>query len=237
MIRPLAVTLILAAAPAAAFDCHTALILALDASSSIDADEHRLQRQGLADALRSPDIQAAIAPYPGEGVAAMAFEWSSPDQQIEIAAWALLSTPSQIAAFAQAIENGPTLTDHQHTAIGAAVRYASTAFGETPAACDRRVIDISGDGPANAGPAPDLVRRAPSFQDVTINALVIRHPDMDSAQPPDADPLTYYQKRVIHGPGAFVMVANSYRDYAAAIRRKLLRELTPMVAQAERAAK
>ena len=35
----------------------------------------------------------------------------------------------------------------------------------------------------------------------------------------------YFTQEVIHGPDAFVMVAQGYDDYARAMRRKLLREL------------
>ncbi|MGB0506340.1 MAG: DUF1194 domain-containing protein [Pikeienuella sp.] len=230
MLRALAFLIAIAASPALALDCHTALVLALDASNSIDSDEHRLQRKGLADALRSPDIQSAIIPYPGDGIVVMAFEWSSPNDQTEVAPWTILSNRQQITAFAKAIEEGPAIFPRRKTAIGSAIAYASKALGKAPIRCRRKVIDISGDGPGNAGPNPKAIEVEGA---TVINALVIRNPTLDSAQPPDTDPLVYYQKRVIRGPGAFVIVANSYRDYPAAIRRKLLRELTPMVAQAD----
>ena len=35
----------------------------------------------------------------------------------------------------------------------------------------------------------------------------------------------YYRAEVIHGPGAFVIVAENFRDYERAMRAKLLREL------------
>ncbi len=34
----------------------------------------------------------------------------------------------------------------------------------------------------------------------------------------------HYRAEVIHGPGAFVEVARGYKDFEAAMRRKLLRE-------------
>ncbi len=42
---------------------------------------------------------------------------------------------------------------------------------------------------------------------------------------------TYYREKVIHGPGAFVEIADDYDDFARAFLRKLLRELTPLVSQ------
>ncbi|MEO0362366.1 MAG: DUF1194 domain-containing protein, partial [Pseudomonadota bacterium] len=42
----------------------------------------------------------------------------------------------------------------------------------------------------------------------------------------------FYEKEVIGGPGAFVEVAESFTDYAEAIRLKLLRELAPSLSMA-----
>ena len=87
MIRLIAAILILFAAPAAAFECHTALILALDASDSVDPEEADLQRRGIATALRDPDVAAALNPAEGYGALFMAFEWTNPGETQMIADW------------------------------------------------------------------------------------------------------------------------------------------------------
>lgn len=231
MIRAL-VALSLLAAPAAAHaaahtaDCHAALVLALDLSDSVDAHEADLQRKGLAAALRNNAVRAAITPRPGLGAALMAFEWNNPSHQRVIAGWSVLSSAASIDAFAEKLEADPPPRVHGQTGIGAAMRFASKSFASAPP-CTRRLIDISGDGPGNTGLPPTTVRASGELADITINGLVIRNPKMDSAQPPARDPLPYYQKNVKWGPGAFVIVIDSYDDYADAIRRKLLRELSP----------
>ena len=67
-----------------------------------------------------------------------------------------------------------------------------------------------------------------------INGLPILTHILDySARKPtrtnvDYDDLaTYYREKVIHGPGAFVEIANDYDDFARAFLRKLIRELSP----------
>lgn len=65
--------------------CELALALALDVSGGVDADEHRLQRQGLAAALLDPDVVTAVSAQPG-GIAIMVYEWSDSRQQTQIAA-------------------------------------------------------------------------------------------------------------------------------------------------------
>ena len=228
--KALAAALIFFAAPVAAFECHTALVLGLDASRSVDARESALQREGLAAALTSPEIVAAIAPYEGAGVAAMAFEWSNPGDQLVIAPWTLLDGEASIRAFAQSLVASPGIERRWRTGLGEAMRFAAEAIRSAPASCARLVIDISGDGPHNAGTTPEAHRRAGAFNGLTINGLVIRHPALDSAQPPGKDPLPYYRKHVIQGPGSFIELTESYDSYPQAIRRKLLRELSPSLA-------
>jgi len=232
MIRALVVlSLLLAPLTARAAECHAALVLALDLSDSVDAHEADLQRKGLAAALRDDAVRAAIMPRPGLGAALMAFEWNNPSFQRVIAGWRLLSSPTAIDAFADRLTAGPSARVHGQTGIGAAMRYAVRSFANAPP-CTRKLIDISGDGPGNTGIPPTSVRKSGELANITINGLVIRNPALDSAQPPARDPLPYYQKNVKFGPGAFVIVIDSYDDYADAIRRKLLRELSPNFAAA-----
>ncbi len=84
----------------------------------------------------------------------------------------------------------------------------------------RRKIDVSGDGHANEGFKPDRVRDYAVLSGVTINGLAIINDEPYLEQ--------YYREHVIGGPGAFVMVAADYPDFVEAIRRKLLRELSPV---------
>lgn len=217
----------LPARPVAAFECHAALVLALDASNSVDREEYRLQLDGLAAALRDPAVRAAIAPGDGVGIMAMAFEWASRDFQRTIAPWTALKTPADIDMFAAALEAERRKPLRTRTAIGAALSTAVSAHSALETPCRRRLIDLSGDGSNNQGFSPGSLRDNGWLTGITVNALVIRHPSLDGAAPADRDPYIYYQREVIHGPGAFAMVVDSYDDYAEAIREKLLRELTP----------
>lgn len=230
--RRLALTALLAIWPitATAFECQTALVLALDASRSVDQRESTLQREGLAAALVSPDVVAAITPYEGIGIAAMAFEWSNPTDQLVIAPWRVLDSEAAISAFAAELIAAPEIERRWQTGIGPAMRFAAQAFETAPVPCRRLVIDVSGDGPGNAGIPPEQYRARGDFDGLEINGLVIRHPDNDQAQAPDKDPLIYYQRSVIQGPGAFIIEAASFDDYPEAIKRKLLRELSPPLA-------
>ena len=63
----------------------------------------------------------------------------------------------------------------------------------------------------------------PILDRVTVNALVI--------EGAESEVLSYYITNVIGGQGAFVEIAAGYEDYAAAILRKMLREITIPVAE------
>lgn len=216
---------------ASAIECHTAIVFALDASRSIDINEARLQRDGLADALRDPAVQDLIIPYPGSGIVAMAFEWTNPDDQLVIAPWAVLNSTAAIEAFAAGLQSAPTIKRRLKTGIGAALRFAGAAHQTAPADCRRKVIDVSGDGPGNAGVLPRTIRAKGELDGIVINGLVIRHPNHDQAQAPGKDPLIYYRDHVAQGPGAFVIDVRFFDEYPAAIRRKIIRELSPAFAQ------
>ena len=56
---------------------------------------------------------------------------------------------------------------------------------------------------------------------VTINALVISSAELGLVD--------YYRRMVVTGPGAFVMEIADYEDYAEALKKKLIREITPAI--------
>ncbi len=82
----------------------------------------------------------------------------------------------------------------------------------------RLVIDISGDGRHNQSTGPAGQRDLAVNMGITIDGLAILNED------PQLD--RYYRDHVIGGTGAFVMTTDSYRDFASAIVRKLVREIS-----------
>ena len=78
----------------------------------------------------------------------------------------------------------------------------------------RKVIDVSGDGRSNNGIHPMSIRDVAIEKGITINGLVILNEEPFLGG--------YFERSVIGGYGAFMMVAEDYRDYAAMILLKLL---------------
>ncbi len=215
------------AAPAAGAEaqgepCGVALALGLDVSSSVDADEHDLQTQGLASAFRDGAVVDAILGGIGDGVMVTVYEWSGFYQQEVIVDWSWLDSPEAIRAFADRLSASGRNSESWPTSLGRAVEFATRLHDANPRLCARRIIDISGDGVNNHGAGPDWYAARGMLDGYTVNGLAIR-----GASP---DPADYYGKHLIHGPGAFVEIAESYADYPRAILRKLLRELQAPVA-------
>ncbi len=102
--------------------------------------------------------------------------------------------------------------------MGEAISFSLAQFAAVPD-CRRMVIDISGDGPENAGFTVARARQAAQAAGVEINAIAIE--DMGNSAPISA----FYRRWAITR-GGFVMTARGLGDYPRAIREKLLRELT-----------
>ncbi len=205
----------LLAAPVAA-NCRLALVLALDISSSVDEDEDRLQRLGLANALISPEVQRAFLSDPGQSVALAVFEWSGRYQQDMTLDWRQIDDGEDLQAVAQAIRDSQRRYAEFPTAIGYALGYAAGIFAKAPP-CLFQTLDVSGDGINNEGFAPQLAYRNFPLGEVTVNGLTIGGGEDDLAG--------YYRRELIKGPGAFVEEARGFEDFETAMRRKLVREL------------
>ncbi|MEO1291956.1 MAG: DUF1194 domain-containing protein [Pseudomonadota bacterium] len=201
--------------------CRLALLLALDISNSVDPQEQRLQTRGLASALVSDEVIAAIL-NGGGAVSAAAFSWSNARTQINVAPWTLLDSEAAIRQFAARVAATPPDRFGRSTALGKALSYAAWMHSRNPYRCDSKVVDVSGDGVNNDGAPPIYFRKLGRLRDLTINGLVIRNDR--------PDPYAYFYEQVIQGPGAFVIDIDDYYDYADAMKRKLIRELSPMFA-------
>ena len=73
--------------PAQAAACRQALALGLDVSGSVDADEYRLQLDGLAAALASPEVVSALIADAASPVRITVYEWSGPNDQQVLVPW------------------------------------------------------------------------------------------------------------------------------------------------------
>jgi len=193
------------------------LVLAVDTSSSVSPEEFDLQMLGFAEAFRNPSVIAAIAASGKSGIAVSMIQWSDNRRQHVAVDWRLLIDEASILAFADYIDGTPRFLDGGGTAIGGAIEFSMKQIAHNSFEGRRKVIDISGDGRANQGAQPDNLRDIAVLQGLTINGLAILNED-SSVQ-------NYYLSSVIGGSGAFVMTANDYESFSAAILEKLVKEI------------
>lgn len=211
MLRAIALAALLSS-PAQA--CETALLLAIDVSGSIDPSEYGLQAEGLAAALSDPQIADILV----QGQVALAvMQWSGLGEQAIVQPWRRMLTPDAVARFAAEAAATPRAFINSETAVGEAISVAVAQFPAV-ADCRRRVIDISGDGPENAGDTVSLARREAIRAGIEINAIPIE----ESGLP---NPVSVFYARLVITPNGFVMTARGLRDYPKTLRAKLLREL------------
>ena len=205
----------------AAANCRLALVLALDVSSSVDAAEDRLQRGGMVSALISPEVQRAFFAA-DQPVALAVYEWSGRYNQEVLLDWTLIDSPAALVHAAEVIAESKRSHNDFPTAMGYALGFGAGMLERAPK-CLRKTIDMAGDGQNNEGFGPQTAYREFPFGDVTVNGLVVNAADFEG----EVGLIAFYQGEVIHGPGAFVVIADGFDDYERAMRRKLERELTP----------
>ncbi len=217
----LSVGLTCAALPAQAVECRLALALAIDVSSSVDASEDTLQRSGIVAALTAPEVRAAFfkSDLP---VALAVYEWSGRYNQEVLLDWVTIDSPAALLAAAKAIAGSKRSHNDFPTAMGYALGFGANLLERGPN-CLRKTLDMAGDGQNNEGFQPSTAYREFAFQDVTVNGLVVNAADFEG----EVGLIAFYRAEVLHGPGAFLIVADGFDDYEAAMRRKLERELTP----------
>jgi Protein of unknown function (DUF1194) len=193
------------------------LVLAVDASGSVDQRRFELQKQGYVAAFRDPRVLHAIQSGAAQAIAVTMVQWTGPELQTQVLPWTLISDATTAHAFADAIAATPRRLFSGGTSISGVIDYAVPLLLESPFKGTRRVIDVSGDGSNNRG------RRAASARDAAVRAGIIINGLPILALEPGLD--HYFSSNVIGGPGAFVIAAESYETFAEAILKKLIREM------------
>jgi len=204
-----------------------ALVLAVDVSRSIDPEEARLQREGYRNAIADPSVVAAIQSGMIGAIAIAYVEWAGMEFQRTTLPWRRIATQAEAEAWASALDEAPRIS-LSWTSISGAIRHARAELARCPFEATRRVIDISGDGVNNSGAPADIERDAAVAEGITINGLPIINDRPNFGRPPPVALDEYYRENVIGGPGAFVIVAESFESFGIAVKRKLIREIAAL---------
>jgi len=224
----------------------TAVILAIDTSGSVDETRYRLQLEGVAEALQDPITLSAISAAGGAGIYLAIVTWAdAADVAID---WRRISSLEDASAMAAEVRKLPR-TPGEFTCIGGMFRTVSDRLVRTlPTPVERLVVDVSGDGVDNCDEIAEIrhERDALLARGATINGLPILVPGENDVVGDGAfrkpgfglRTLPYltnnsattldrwYRDHVIGGPGSFLLIAQGYGDFARALRRKLVTEIS-----------
>jgi Ca-activated chloride channel homolog len=194
-----------------------ALVLAVDGSASVTYEEFGLIAGGMAAALREPTIIRGLIGGAAKASMCSLLLWSGTGAQEIITDWTLIASADDAHTFADSVDNMPRIVQPGETAIGEALLASLTLLSHIPDTPLRRVVNVIGDGRSNSGTAPGPIRDRMAASGITINGLCILHEEPDL--------LTSYTNEVIGGPGAFAEICPDYPAFAAAMHRKLAREV------------
>lgn len=202
-----------------------ALVLAVDASGSINHEEFALQKQGIAQAVTSPQVLKAIRSGSLGRVAIAYVEWGGPGTAETIVDWHLIEGPESAQAFADSVLAAKR-SAQGYNAIGDAILHGVDLLAACPCWPLRKVIDVSGDNNDRLShvPAPQA-RDTAVGQGVTVNALAILQNTLIG---PRGKPLLVenYEDEVIGGPGAFVLPAKGREAFTEALLDKMVLEIS-----------
>src|ERR1700693_5300231 len=204
------------------------LVLAADVSRSVDAQKFQLQREGYAAAVANPRVLDAIRSGRQGRIAVLFVEWSGLGNQKVVIDWMPIDGPKAAQAFGDRLLESPR-SFADRTSISGGIDFAVAQFAHALFACDRRTIDVSGDGTNNAGRDVALARDEALALDLPINGLVILSEGPfawhTAHTNPPAGLANYYRENVVGGPGAFVLEAKDFNSFGQAIIKKLIAEI------------
>lgn len=216
-----------AAEPARADDLpvDVKLVLAVDVSWSMDREEQEIQRAGYVAAFRSEEVIDAITGGGYGRVAVTYVEWAGENSQLVVVPWTVIDSGEAADAFAASLSERQPL-QMRRTSIAAGIDFAAGLFEGNGFQGMRRIIDVSGDGPNNDGRPVEEARDQAVASGITINGLPLMTNNSPVSRGYSIDNLdAYYERCVIGGGQAFMIPVNSWTEFPAAVRRKLVLEL------------
>jgi hypothetical protein len=197
------------------------LVLAVDTSRSMDYEEARIQREGYLAAITHKEFIEAVKGGMAGRIAISYFEWAGDVVEGSLIDWQIIESEADAVAFANKLASRP-IEMQRRTSISAALAQGASLLASNPFQGMRQVIDVSGDGANNSGSPVEPARNKAVGAGIVINGLAIML--RPSGTPGGLD--QYYADCVVGGPGSFVLPVHKIEDFAVAVRRKLVMEVS-----------
>ncbi|MEL6931165.1 MAG: DUF1194 domain-containing protein [Cyanobacteria bacterium J06600_6] len=234
-------------------DVTVELVLAVDVSGSVDANEFDLQLEGYKSAFAAPEVQAEINKLP-EGLAVNMLFWA--DKETTDVGWFKLENDgnnniANLANFQNAMDgvvrssnqitiDGSTANTGGGTDIRLAINTATNMLLNNQYQGAELVIDVSGDGVSDDTPyagtgnengecghqhfCPPLTEARDTAVNAGITINGLPINNQTSAHLANQVDI-HYEQLVYGGEGAFVELSDGFDDFARAAKAKILREI------------
>jgi len=209
-----ALALLLYVGTAGAETVDVQLVLAADVSRSIDNDEFKLQREGIATALQSPEVLRAIRSGPIGAIAISFVEWSGSGEQNVVLDWSVIRDEEGAAVVADQILKAPR-SFVGRTSISEGIDFSVKRLEASGMASTRRITEARDDALARG-----IVINGLAIINLNPNFGYLAH-----TQPPGGLP-NYYRENVMGGPGSFVLQIEDFHSFAQAMVQKLVQEIS-----------
>ncbi len=203
------------------------VVTALDISYSIEPDDMRLEIEGMARAIRSPEFLAAIRSGRHGRIGFAVFAWHH-NRFPDVVSWTLIASEADALAVARRIEarlrvdvelearRNEKFYIGRLTDLSQAIDHAAAMLRTAPFVGERSVVNIIGNGEDNVGEDAEVARDRTVEAGTTVNGVVLGD---------DPIVLDYYRRQVAGGPGAFVMSTGEPAAMAETLRRKFLYDI------------
>ncbi len=215
---------LLASSPSFSEEVDLELVLLADATGSVDDEEIRFQRSGYADAITDPSVLNVIAENVHGKIAVTYVEWADMFSQDVVVEWTVIDGLASAQDFAGRLMAAPRRA-YGRNAIGAALLKGKELIDTNGHEGLRRVIDLSADSANNwNGPTIEEARETVVSSGIVINGLAVlcRY---CSGRPVAYDLEEMFYRKIIGGPAAFVVTADSTATFAEAVHKKLILEI------------
>lgn len=201
------------------------IVTALDISDSVDAQAAATEIQGMAQAIRAPEVIQAIRAGRHGRIGFAIFAWRD-GAYPELVSWTAIATAadaraaahrleSDFRAFATADPPAPASAPHM-TDLSGAIDHAAILLLTAPFATDKSIVNVIGNGWDNVGEGPQNARDRIVAQGGTVNGVILGF---------DPVLMGYYRSTVIGGPGAFLLSVDDPAAMSEVLARKFLYDI------------
>lgn len=195
-----------------------AILTGVDVSQSLSPEDIRIEIEGIALAIQSPSVLAAIQRGRHGRIGFAVYVWAEGDDMPLVVPWRVIATPDDAAQVAAELLAATTdlaavqrragmLTNLTDSLLSAAALIEAAPFH-----AERRVVNFVTDGaPTMKESAVPAARAALLATGATINGMIVAGTDATAG---------YFRANVVGGRGAFVYAVSKAESLVTAFRSK-----------------